>query len=61
MMETLRLVCEEEPLPPSHHRDGVPAALEAICLRCLHKVPGKRYRSALALAEALRRARVVAA
>jgi eukaryotic-like serine/threonine-protein kinase len=61
MMETLRRVCEEEPLPPSHHRDGVPPALEAICLRCLRKEPGSRYRSASALAEALRRARTVAA
>jgi serine/threonine-protein kinase len=46
-----------EPLPPSHWRSGLPADLETICLTCLHKEPGRRYASAAALADDLRRFR----
>jgi hypothetical protein len=34
---------------------AVPEELDAICLKCLRKEPARRYRSALALAEDLRR------
>jgi WD40 repeat protein len=53
--ETLALVHTEEPLPPSRLRRGLPADLEAVCLRCLEKDPARRYASAAALAEDLRR------
>jgi serine/threonine-protein kinase len=54
-IETLRQVREDDPVPPSHRRAGVPAGLEAICLTCLEKTPARRYRSASALAEDLDR------
>jgi serine/threonine protein kinase len=56
-METLAQVREAEPVEPSRRRPDVPAELDAICLRCLRKEPAQRYRSALALAEDLRRFR----
>jgi serine/threonine protein kinase len=52
--ETREQVLEAEPVPPSQLTPGVPAALEAVCLRCLQKQPADRYPTALALAEALR-------
>jgi serine/threonine protein kinase len=53
-VETLKLVCERKPIPPSHLRTGVPAELEAICLRCLEKNPAERFPSAQALADELK-------
>jgi serine/threonine protein kinase len=52
---TIHQVLSEEPPPPTQLRPDVPAELEAICLKCLEKEPGRRYASALALAEDLRR------
>jgi serine/threonine protein kinase/WD40 repeat protein len=54
-LETLRQVIHEEPVTPSRLRPRLPQDLETICLKCLHKEPGRRYASALALAEELRR------
>jgi serine/threonine protein kinase len=54
---TLHQVLSEEPPPPTRLRPDVPAELEAICLKCLEKEPGRRFASALALAEDLRRFR----
>lgn len=51
----LRLVLEEEVIPPRRLRPGVPADLETICLKALRKEPRERYLSARELAEDLAR------
>ncbi len=53
--ETIQQVVAEEPVPPSRRRPGLPRDLEVICLKCLRKEPARRYASAAALAEELRR------
>ncbi len=45
----------EEPVPPRRLRKDVPAELEAIALKALEKDPARRYASARALADDLRR------
>ena len=52
---TLQQVVDEEPVPPRGSTRGCRATCETICLKCLHKEPHKRYASAQALAEDLRR------
>jgi serine/threonine-protein kinase len=54
-LDTLVQVLEGEPRPPRRLRPGLPASLEAICLKCLNKTPAERYASAEALAEDLER------
>ena len=44
-----------EPVPPSRLVPGLPRDVETIALKCLQKEPEKRYDSAAALAEDLRR------
>jgi serine/threonine protein kinase len=54
-LETLDQVRFQPPEPPSLVKPGVPAELEAVCLKCLEKEPAKRYPSAEELAEELQR------
>jgi WD40 repeat protein/serine/threonine protein kinase len=53
--ETILQLLSKEPVLPTHLRPALPRDLETICLKCLEKEPRKRYASALALAEDLRR------
>jgi WD40 repeat protein/serine/threonine protein kinase len=56
-LEVLRAVTSNEPVRPRRLQPLVPRDLEAITLHCLEKEPGRRYPSALALAEDLERFR----
>lgn len=54
-LETMQMVRDADPASPRQLRPGTPRDLEVICLKCLHKAPARRYASAEALAEDLRR------
>ena len=53
LAEMLRLVREAEPSPLRAYQPDLPAALEAIVMKCLAKDPAQRYPSARAVADDL--------
>ena len=54
-LETLELVRNQEPVPPTRLQPRTPTDLETICLKCLQKDPARRFPDAGAMAEDLRR------
>jgi hypothetical protein len=57
MAVTISQVQQDEPVSPRRLQPTVPRDLQTICLKCLHKEPGRRYTTAGELAEDLRRFR----
>lgn len=55
VLEILNQIQSVEPAPPSRNIRGIPADLNAICMKCLEKNPDARYPSANDLALDLRR------
>jgi hypothetical protein len=53
--QLLIAVLEEDPKPPRSLRAGMPRDLEVICLKAMDKSPGRRYQTAEAFADDLRR------
>ncbi|MEM8913175.1 MAG: serine/threonine-protein kinase [Planctomycetota bacterium] len=53
--ETIRQICEDEPLEVRQLNRSVPVDLATICMKCLRKAPEQRYPSACALSEDLQR------
>ena len=54
-MDTIMQGVADEPVPVRRLQPQVPADVETICLKCLQKEAGRRYESAAALADDLRR------
>jgi WD40 repeat protein/tetratricopeptide (TPR) repeat protein len=54
-LETLLQVQKQDPVPPQQLNPNLPLDLDTIVLKCLDKVPTRRYVSAKALAEELQR------
>jgi tetratricopeptide (TPR) repeat protein len=57
LLELYRHILQEDPVPVRRLLPSTPTDLETICQKCLEKAPKKRYLTAEALAEDLRRFR----
>ncbi len=55
VLDTLDMVRNKDPVPPSQLQTKIPRDVETICLKCLEKEVSRRYTSVLELAEDLRR------
>jgi len=55
LVDLIRRIVEEEPVPPRDRVPGIPKDLQTVVLKALEKDPGSRYESARALAEDLQR------
>ncbi len=55
LLDILTQIKSSDPVPPRRLLPQIPRDLETICLKCLQKEPRKRYASAAALADDLRR------
>ena len=55
VLEALSQVVNDDPVPPRRLQSMTPRDLETVCLKCLEKDATRRYSSAEALAEDLRR------
>jgi serine/threonine protein kinase len=55
VVDVLLKVVSAEPVPLRQLQPGVPPELELICLKCLQKEPSRRYATAEALTDDLRR------
>src|SRR5262245_46331412 len=53
--DTEHQVINDDPIPPTRLNPGTPRDLQSICLKCLEKKPGRRYASAAALGDDLKR------
>ena len=51
----LKQIAEDDPISPRRLDETIPKDVETICLKCLEKEPHRRYPSAMALADDLRR------